>query len=138
MFQTGELKYYEWLEQGAFKGRIGVNSHFDFKQSFVRPFIRNKQRLVLSIGKIDMVRLDNFIAVSLNDYYQKLQIKDTYEVMVKKNQEYQTLYGLWQKIVTAKQNNDVSLNICYDDMIYRLYINGYRLQEEPSVNNNGR
>ena len=139
MFQSGELKYYEWLEQGVFKGRIGVNSHFDFTQNFMRPFCRNKQRQVLSIGKMDMVKLDNFIATSLNDFFQKLQVKDTYEVMVKRNQEYQTLYALWQKIAVAKQNNDVSLNACYDDIIYRLYVNGYHLQEDVQPdNNNGR
>ena len=142
MFQTGELKNYDFLDQGTFKGRISVNSDFDFTQNFTRPFIRNKQRQIISIGKIDMAKLDNFIAGSLNDLFKRLQKKDTYEVMVKRNQEYQTLYALWQQIAVAKQNNDFALNAYYDDIIYRLYINGYKLpaeesNQQPSNNNKG-
>ena len=135
MFQTGEIKYYEWLDNGTFKGRIGINSHFDFNKNFTRPFIRNKQRQVISIGKIDIATLDSFITASLTDFFQKLQVKDTYEAMVKKNQEYQTLYALWQQIALAKQNNDFSLNAYYDDIIYRLYINGYKLPTNSAEGN---
>ena len=40
--------------------------------------------------------------------------------------EYQELYTLWQKIAEAKQNNDLNLNSYYDDLVYRLYLKGYR------------
>ena len=63
---------------------------------------------------------------SLNDFYKHLNEGKDENLIRQRISEYQELYRLWQVILTAKQNGDININSYYDDLIYRLYLNGYK------------
>lgn len=126
MFGTTDLKVYNLIDNNKYSGIVHYNPHFSFGKTTTRPFIRCKLRIIQTIGRVNYELLDQFIITSLNDYYNKLlNIKDT-NARVKATEEYQQLYFLWQTIFQAKQNSDPKLNSYYDDLVYRLYLLGYR------------
>jgi len=126
MVLFSELKTYHLTDRGNFIGEVHYNSEFNYTVSLTRPFVRNGARTLVSIGRVNYELLDQFIIQSLNDYYAKImQIKDRDE-MIRCINEYQQLFYLWQVIVQAKQNHDGNLNNYYDDLVYRMYLLGYR------------
>ena len=126
MFQNPEYKDLQWLDNGLQKGSIHVNTDFDFKKPTIRPFDRTKKGTVLSIGRVNYGLLDNFIITSLNDYYQKAMTCKEAELKDKMLKEYNDLYLLWYTINQAKQQQNPNLNSYYDDLVYRLYLLGYK------------
>jgi len=63
---------------------------------------------------------------SLNHYYSTISsVKDQKEVN-RRITEYNELYNLWYKVNVARQNHDLLLNSYYDDIVYKLYLLGYR------------
>ena len=91
-----------------------------------RPFIHNGARSIISIGRVNYELLDSFIVNSLNNYYQNMNLTKNEETRKMQVANYQELYDLWQKVAIAKSNNDQNLNSYYDDLVYRLYLLGYR------------
>lgn len=126
MFQTGELQKYNLNSNGSFVGLVSYNPHADFKKNYARPISRNGVVEVLSIGRANYAALDEFITQSLTAYYQSIETKRKQDEKNRMLAEYQQLYYLWQTIYTAKQNQDIHLNAYYDDIIYRLYLLGYK------------
>lgn len=126
MFRTADLKVYNLIDNNKIIGVVKYNPHFSFKKATTRPFIRCKLRIIEQVGRVNYELLDQFIIASLNDYYNKLlNIKDT-NARVKATTDYQQLYFLWQTVVGGKQKQDPNLNSYYDDLVYRLYLLGYR------------
>ena len=107
MFQTSELKENQLFDGNVFKGLVFYNPKVSYLVNTARPFIRAPRRIVESI-------------------YAHINEGKDLELRRKNAIEYQELYTLWQKIAEAKQNNDLNLNSYYDDLVYRLYLKGYR------------
>lgn len=126
MFATTDLKLYDLVDNGKIIGSVRYNPHFSFKDKTTRPFIRCKLRIIETIGRVNYEMLDQFIIASLNDYYNKLLNIKEMAARTKATSEYQQLYYLWQTVMQAKQNRDSNLNSYYDDLVYRLYLLGYR------------
>ena len=126
MFNEATLKKLLLSDNGKAIGIVKYNPEINFNEEFRRPFIRNGKVIVDSIGRVNYNMLDTFIVNSLNDYYSKIYLtKDE----LKKNQNiltYQELYNMWQNVVKAKNAHDINLNSYYDDLVYRLYLLGYR------------
>lgn len=129
MFENIRYKELQWLDGGIQKGIIRVNQNFDFNEKTTRPFKRSKTREVLSVGRVNYERLDSFIINSLNDYYTKLNLVTKAEEKRRRTNEYNELYQLWYNINVARQNRDINLNNYYDDLVYRLYLLGYKSDE---------
>lgn len=129
MFENIRYKELQWLDGGIQKGIIRVNQNFDFNIKTTRPFKRAKIREVLSVGRVNYERLDSFIINSLNDYYTKLNLVTKAEEKRRRTNEYNELYQLWYNINVARQNRDINLNNYYDDLVYRLYLLGYKSDE---------
>ncbi len=129
MFENIRYKELQWLDGGIQKGIIRVNQNFDFNIKTTRPFKRAKIREVLSVGRVNYERLDSFIINSLNDYYTKLNLVTKAEEKRRRTNEYNELYQLWYNINIARQNRDINLNNYYDDLVYRLYLLGYKSDE---------
>lgn len=126
MFHIADLKNYNLIDNGKIIGTVSYNPKFNFALETTRPFIRCKLRVLEKVGRVNYNMLDNYIVSSLNDYYNKMaNIKDV-SLRNKSITEYQQLYYLWQKVMTAKKENDPNTNSYYDDIVYRLYILGYR------------
>lgn len=126
MFEKAELKSYNFLDNNKIIGLVNYNPQYNLKADLTRPFIRNGKRLIESIGRVNYQVLDNFIIQSLNDYYSKISLIKKEAERKKYLDEYGQLYFLWQKVTQAKQTNDINLNNYYDDLVYRLYLLGYR------------
>ena len=126
MFQTSELKENQLFDGNVFKGLVFYNPKVSYLVNTARPFIRAPRRIVESIGRVNYQYLDQFIMKAMNDIYAHINEGKDLELRRKKIIEYQELYTLWQKIAVAKQNNDLNLNSYYDDLVYRLYLKGYR------------
>lgn len=126
MFQNPEYKDLQWLDNHSEKGIVHVNESFDFKKKTMRPFYRNKGVLILSVGRVNYNMLDTYIIQALNDYYQKAMTCKEAELKNKMLKEYNDLYLLWYTINQAKQQQNPNLNSYYDDLIYRLYLLGYK------------
>ena len=129
MFENIRYKELQWLDGGIQKGIIRVNQNFDFNIKTTRPFKRAKIREVLSVGRVNYERLDSFIINSLNDYYTKLNLVTKAEEKRRRTNEYNELYQLQYNINVARQNRDINLNNYYDDLVYRLYLLGYKSDE---------
>ena len=126
MFQTSELEEMQVYDGNIFKGIIRYNPKVSYKVAMTRPFIRGGIKTILQIGHVNYAFLDNFIMQSLNDFYKHLNEGKDENLIRQRIGEYQELYRLWQAILTAKQNGDININSYYDDLIYRLYLNGYK------------
>ena len=126
MFQSSELKVLQLFDGNRFCGMIRYNPFIHYKTETTRPFVRNGKREILSIGRVNYAYLDNFIMKSLNDIYAHLNEGKDPELKRQKIVEYQELYALWQKVVMARQNNDLNISSYYDDLVYRLYLKGYQ------------
>ncbi len=126
MFNNIHFKELQWLDNGVQVGIIKVNDSFSWKQKMIRPFKRVGVRTILSIGRVNYALLDNFIIASLNDYYTKMNAVTSSEKRAEFLKEYNDLYNLWYTINVAKQQNDPALNGYYDDLVYRLYLLGYK------------
>lgn len=126
MFQTGELQKYNLTDHNQYIGLIAYNPRVNFKTYFTRPFIRNGARELISVGKINYAVIDEFITKSLTAYYASIESQKSQDIKNQMIAEYQQLYYLWQTIYTAKQTNDIALSSYYDDIIYRLYILGFK------------
>ncbi len=126
MFQSSELKVFQFFDSNRFLGIIRYNPNIQYKTLMIRPFIRVGRREIVSVGRVNYAYLDTFIMKSLNDIYAHLNEGKDQELIRKKIIEYQELYVLWQKIAIARQNNDLNISSYYDDLIYRLYLKGYQ------------
>ena len=126
MFQTSELKENQLFDGNVFKGLVFYNPKVSYLVNTTRPFIRTPKRIVESIGRVNYQYLDQFVMKAMNVIYAHINEGKDLELRRKKIIEYQELYTLWQKIAVAKQNNDLNLNSYYDDLVYRLYLKGYR------------
>ena len=126
MFGTSELKKMNLIMDDKNIGMISYNPLVNFKDNFKRPFIRNKEIFITKIGRVSYKMLDSIIITSLNDYYGKIINTKNEEEKAKKTYEYQELYALWQNVAKAKSVNDVNINLYYDDLVYRLYLLGYK------------
>ena len=126
MFENIRYKELQWLDNGIQKGIVRVNQDFNFNKKTTRPFKRAKTREVLSIGRVNYEMLDSFILNALNDYYAKRNAATKTEEKRSMTKEYNDLYMLWYNINVARQNKDIQLNNYYDDLVYRLYLLGYK------------
>ena len=126
MFQNSTMKELQLLDNGSFVGFVRRGKTYDFKKKSKRPFVRNGQRELLEIGFVDYEHLDKFIVNSMNDYYAGLNNCQTVEERDQRIKEYNDLYQLWYHINATKEQNDPNLNSYYDDILYRLYLLGYR------------
>ena len=126
MFHTGKLQKYNLTSNGSYVGLVSYNPNANFKNIYARPMYRNGAVEILSVGTINYAALDEFITKSLTAYYQSIETIKKQEEKNRMLVEYQQLYYLWQTISIAKQNNDVNLPAYYDDLIYRLYLLGYK------------
>lgn len=125
MFQNTLKKELNFLDGTKVMGRIKINTNLSF-QNFMRPIIRNQRRELVSIGRVNYALLDQFIMASLNHYYATISsVKDKGE-RNRRIVEYNELYQLWYQVNLARQNNDIRLNSYYDDIVYKLYLLGYR------------
>lgn len=129
MFRNATKKEMQWIDNGKPLGLVRINTSWQ-KEKTTRPFKRNGKREILSIGRVNYALLDQFIMSSMNDYYSKLSnIKNEKERNLKVV-EYNELYQLWYLVNQAKQTRDIRLNSYYDDLVYRLYVLGYRNQDK--------
>ena len=126
MFQSSELKVFQLFDGNRLCGMIRYNTFIHYKTEKTMPFVRNGKREILSIGRVNYAYLDNFIMKSLNDIYAHLNEGKDLKLKRQKIVEYQELYALWQKVVMARQNNDLNISSYYDDLVYRLYLKGYQ------------
>lgn len=126
MFQTSELKEYQLFDNQTFKGIVRYNPIIKQKMPTTRPFVRTNLRNVQSIGRVNFEYLDQFITKALNEIYAHLNDNKDRDLTIKNIKEYQELYSLWQKVVVARKNNDLNVNSYYDDILYRLYLKGYK------------
>ena len=126
MFNNSELKAYNLTSDGKMIGIVRYNQEVIGKEEMTRPFIHNGARSIISIGRVNYELLDSFIVNSLNNYYQNMNLTKNEETRKMQVANYQELYDLWQKVAIAKSNNDQNLNSYYDDLVYRLYLLGYR------------
>ena len=126
MFQTSELKEYQLFDNQIYKGKIYFNPLIKNKGETTRPFIRNGLRKLISIGRVNYEFLDQFIIKSLNEIYTHINDTKDRDLVADKIRNYQELYSLWQKVILARQNNDLNVNNYYDDLLYRLYLLGYK------------
>ena len=126
MFQTSELKEYQLFDNQNYKGQIHFNPLIKNKGETTRPFIRNGLRKLISIGRVNYEFLDQFIIKSLNEIYTHINDTKDRDLVADKIRNYQELYSLWQRVILARQNNDLNVNNYYDDLLYRLYLLGYK------------
>lgn len=126
MLELTGMKQLQFLDKGQIIGKVYYNEKFPFSKEKARPFIRNKKMVIKSDGRVNYALLDQFVISSLTDYYQKISNNKDAEERAKQINEYQRLYYLWQKVMQAKQTNDINLNSYYDDIVYQLYLRGYR------------
>ena len=126
MFQTSELKEYQLFDNQIYKGKIYFNPLIKNKGETTRPFIRNGLRKLISIGRVNYEILDQFIIKSLNEIYTHINDTKDRDLVADKIRNYQELYSLWQRVILARQNNDLNVNNYYDDLLYRLYLLGYK------------
>ncbi len=126
MFQTSELKEYQLFDNQIYKGKIYFNPLIKNKGETTRPFIRNGLRKLISIGRVNYEFLDQFIIKSLNEIYTHINDTKDRDLVADKIRNYQELYSLWQRVILARQNNDLNVNNYYDDLLYRLYLLGYK------------
>lgn len=125
MFANAVKKELQFLDNGSVVGTVWLNTSFPFKNKTKRPFERNLGREVVMIGRVNYALLDQFIIASLNDYYKKISDTKNMDEYNQKIVSYNELYQLWYRVNNAKQNNDISLNSYYDDIVYKLYLLGY-------------
>ena len=125
MFANAVKKELQFLDNGSVVGTVWLNTSFPFKNETKRPFERNLGREVVMIGRVNYALLDQFIIASLNDYYKKISDTKNMDEYNQKIVSYNELYQLWYRVNNAKQNNDISLNSYYDDIVYKLYLLGY-------------
>ena len=126
MFQLTGFQQLQFLDHGQIVGKVYYNGNFPFAKEKARPFVRNQKMVIKSDGRVNYALLDQFVVSSLTDFYQKIStIKDA-EERTKQINEYQKLYYLWQKVMQARQSGDINLNSYYDDVVYQLYLRGYR------------
>lgn len=126
MFYTSSDKELNLVLNGKVLGKIRYNSSYNYQEKTARPFTRPKLRMIEQVGRVDYTYLNNFISKSLNDYYQKMLQDTNLTTRNEKIKEYQELYFLWQKITQAIKIHDSNVSSYYDDLVYRLYLNGYR------------
>lgn len=125
MFQNILKKELNFMDSTKNLGIVKINSAISFV-NFMRPIIRNKGRELVSVGRVNYALLDQFVMTSLNHYYSTISsVKDQKEVN-RRITEYNELYNLWYKVNVARQNHDLLLNSYYDDIVYKLYLLGYR------------
>lgn len=126
MLDLTGFKQLQFLDQGKRIGKIYYNSKFLFKGNDAIPFTRNQKMILKSDGRVNYAVLDQFVITSLTDFYQKINNIKNEEEKAKQISTYQRLYYLWQRVMQAKQTNDINLNNYYDDIVYQLYLLGYR------------
>ena len=119
MFSSATKKELQFLNNGVNVGLVRYNSSYSFQEKTTRPFIRNKGREVLILGRVNYALLDQFIIQSLNDYYNKISFVKNGKEREQKVLEYNTLYQLWYQVNQARQTNDIRLNSFYDDILYQ-------------------
>lgn len=122
------VKLIEWnlSDRGKYIGTIKANMAKIKNQRFIRPFRREQRKLVVfQVGNVNYEYLDRFIIKAMNDYYQKINVGLKEEIAAKNNR-YVQLYQLWNAILEAKKNNASNLGTLYDDLIYELYVLGYK------------
>jgi len=125
VFQNIGINDMNFLDNGKVIGTVKKNKNISFKNSFIRPMVRNGKRIILSIGRVNYAFLDKFIMDSLNHYYANIQTTKDEKERNRRITEYNVLYQLWYKVNTARQNQDIMLNSYYDDIVYKLYLLGY-------------
>lgn len=126
MLDLTRFKQLQFLDQGKRIGKIYYNPKFLFKGNDAIPFTRNQKMILKSDGRVNYAVLDQFVITSLTDFYQKINNIKNEEEKSKQISTYQRLYYLWQRVMQAKQTNDINLNSYYDDIVYQLYLLGYR------------
>ena len=125
MFRSALKKELNLMEKGRKVGIIRINTNISFKNT-IRPIIRNKKREIISIGRVNYALLDQFIISSLNQYYSNIEKGKDQKEKNRKIREYNELYQLWYKVNVARQEQDLRINSYYDDIVYRLYLLGYK------------
>lgn len=131
MFSKCDLKSVELNDGNKFLGIIKYNEKLVEEDNFLKPFIHDQaMKQVLSIGKRDYQKSDNFISTSLNDYYKKIGTASNQEreVML---ENYNRLYQSWTLLNQAKaSNNQAMVEEYYESLSYQLYLLGYKMSND--------
>lgn len=126
MFDKMKLTEWNFEEQGTSIGIVKANLPIFRTKTFADLLTRDQSvYFIEEIGRVNYAYLDQFIVKAFNDYYQKMN-QGTKEEIAKKVGEYQRLYQMWNFITQAKANHLPTLNNLYDDLIYELYMLGYK------------
>lgn len=123
-----KLKLTEWILEdfGSEVGIVKANFHFLKENKLANIFTKNKETYeLMQVGQMDFTKLDNFIKKSMNDFYNSLE-KGSEEEQTRKKRDYKHLYEIWQSIVLAKKENSSNLSNLYSDLVYALYMMGYK------------
>jgi hypothetical protein len=128
MFSKGDLKTLKLNDNNYYWGMIRYNENLINQNDFLKPFCRDvSPKLILKIGKRNYALSDQFIIMSLNDYYKRMNEapKNEKERMI---ENYNRLYKSWTTLNQAKQNRQYKImEDSYDEISYQLYLLGYKM-----------
>jgi len=131
MFDKCDLKAVELSDNNTFLGIVKYNEFLVKEDNFLKPFLRDQNmKQIIRIGKKDYQSFDQFISVSLNDYYKKINNakKEERERML---EIYNRLYQSFTLLNQAKQTgNQKAMDDYYDSISYQLYLIGYKMSNE--------
>ncbi len=112
-----------------FGSEIGlVKANFDYlKNNKVASVFEKDGKIyeLVQVGNEDYDKLDKFIKLSMNKFYESLE-EGTEEESEQKKSDYRNLYEIWQSIMMAKENNQANIGDLYNDLVYALYMLGYK------------
>ena len=131
MFDKCDLKAVELSDNNTFLGIVKYNEFLVKEDNFLKPFLRDQNmKQIIRIGKKDYQSFDQFISVSLNDYYKKINNakKEERERML---EIYNRLYQSFTLLNQAKQTgNQKAMDDYYDSISYQLYLIGYKMSNK--------
>ncbi len=126
MIFANQCKKYDIKINAEYYGKLQVSNFLNRYAKYRFPFIKNEEGIIVKIGDSNLIRYDEYIIASLNDYYNKLSDPSDLSIKEKMLDNYTKLYSLWSEINIKKdENNILELNELYKKISYGLYILGY-------------
>lgn len=127
MFIDTTFKKFHISENDKIIGSLNINEKIIKDNTFMRPFIRNKETLtVTKIGDRNYEELNKFIINSLNDYYNQLVNSSSVSEKSMMLKTYNHLYEMWRDLYNARRTNNITeMDKIYDLFSYELYVLDY-------------
>lgn len=127
MFIDTTFKKFHISENDKIIGSLNINEKIIKDNTFMRPFIRNKETLtVTKIGDRNYEKLNKFIINSLNDYYNQLVNSSSVSEKSMMLKTYNHLYEMWRDLYNARRTNNITeMDKIYDLFSYELYVLDY-------------